>query len=107
MLADSDRLQNLFENLFRNAVEHAGESATVRVGLLDGRGFYVEDDGAGIPTEERDRVFDLGHSTADRGTGYGLAIVKWIADAHGWEVSVTDGTEGGARFEFTDVEFAR
>ncbi len=102
--ADGDRLRNVFENLFRNAVTHGGEGVTVRVGRTEG-GFYVEDDGPGIPAEERDAVFDPGQTGAD-GTGFGLTIVKRIAGAHGWDVRVVDGDEGGARFEFTGVDLA-
>jgi len=101
---DRDRLQQVFENLARNAVEHAGEDVTVRVGVLDdGSGFYVEDDGPGIPVDEREAVFAHGYTTSADGTGFGLAIVEEIADAHGWTVAVADGN-GGARFEFTGVE---
>jgi PAS domain S-box-containing protein len=103
--ADRGRLQQLVENLVRNAIEHGGTSVTVTVGKLAG-GFYVEDDGVGIPNEERDVVFDAGHSTAADGTGFGLSIVNQVAEAHGWEVAVVDGTDGGARFEITGVEFA-
>jgi signal transduction histidine kinase len=75
---------------------------TVRVGPLDG-GFYVEDTGPGIPPDERDAVFERGHSTDD-GTGLGLTIVQAIADAHGWSVTVAEGEERGARFEFSGVD---
>jgi signal transduction histidine kinase len=67
-------------------------------------GFYVADDGPGIPPSERDRVFELGHSSSDGGTGFGLDIVEQVATEHGWEIRVTDGKNGGARFEITDVE---
>ncbi|MEF8883718.1 MAG: PAS domain S-box protein, partial [Haloarculaceae archaeon] len=98
---DGGRLTQLFENLFRNAVEHGGTDVTVTVGRLDGDGgFYVADDGTGIPPEKRDEVFDHGVTTNDEGTGFGLSIVADIAKAHRWTVSVTDGTDGGARFEF-------
>lgn len=100
--ADRSRLQQLFENLMRNAVEHGGEDVTVTVGELED-GFYLEDDGPGIPEAERDNVFDLGYSTAEDGTGLGLSIVKQVADAHGWTIRVTDGSEGGARFEMRGV----
>lgn len=104
---DRSRLRQLFENLFRNAIEHGGENVTVRVGRLDdGDGIYVEDDGLGIPEEDRNQVFDDGYSTGESGTGYGLVIVKQIVEAHGWEIRVTDGAEGGARFEITGDEFA-
>jgi PAS domain S-box-containing protein len=103
--ADAARLRRLFENLFRNAVQHAGPAATVSVGALppteDGaaRGFYVEDDGPGIPPEDRERVLEDGYTTDEDGTGLGLSIVVSIADAHGWSVDVTESESGGARFE--------
>ena len=101
--ADRSRLQQLIENLVRNAVEHGGDGVTVVVGDLDG-GFYVADDGHGIPGDERDRVFEPGYSTADGGTGFGLAIVSQVVEDHGWAIRVTDGEEGGARFEIRDVD---
>jgi signal transduction histidine kinase len=150
--ADRDRLVQLFENLFRNAVEHGstspdsntrqdavehastspdsntrqdavehastspgsqtrqdavepcGESVTITVGaLVDQTGFFVADDGPGIPAEDRDAVFEPGHTTIAEGTGFGLAIVKNIAEAHGWTISVTESETGGARFEIEGV----
>jgi PAS domain S-box-containing protein len=101
--ADADRLRNLLENLFINAVDHGGESVTVRVGPL-GDGFYVADDGPGIPAADRDEVFTPGYTTATDGTGFGLAIVDEIAGAHGWSVDVTESEHGGARFEIRGVE---
>jgi signal transduction histidine kinase len=66
----------------------------------------VEDDGPGIPENERENVFERGYSRAKEGTGYGLSIVNQIAQAHSWDIHVTDGSEGGARFEITGVGFA-
>ncbi|REA03684.1 two-component system sensor histidine kinase [Haloferax sp. Atlit-6N] len=89
-----------------DAVEHGSEdddALTVAVGALDG-GFYVEDDGPGIPESERADVFERGYTTHENGTGFGLPIVKTIADAHGWSVSLGESDAGGARFEFTGVE---
>ncbi len=104
--ADESRLRQLLENLFRNSVEHGGDEVTVTLGELpDRRGFYVADDGPGIPPEDRGEVFDAGYTTAGSGTGFGLSIVKQVAEAHGWAVSVTDADGGGARFEITGVEF--
>ena len=105
--ADPSRLGQLFENLFRNSVEHAGDAPTVTVGELDdGTGFYVEDDGPGIPPERRDRVFEAGHTTSETGTGFGLRIVERIATAHGWDITATESADGGARFEVSGVESA-
>jgi len=86
-----------------DSVEHTDEDVEITVGDLDG-GFYVADNGPGIPATERDRVFETGYSTDEEGTGFGLSIVKAIATAHGWDVQITDATDGGARFEFTGVE---
>ncbi|MFB6242997.1 MAG: PAS domain S-box protein, partial [Halobaculum sp.] len=99
--ADTSRLSQLFENLFRNAVEHAGDDVTVTVGgLTETDGFYVADDGPGIPPDRRDEVFDHGVSFSDGGTGFGLSIVADTARAHGWSVQATAADDGGARFEF-------
>ena len=103
--ADENRLQRLLENLFRNAIEHGGEDITLRVGGLDG-GFFVEDDGPGIPPDRHETVLKAGYSSDEEGTGLGLSIVKTIVDAHGWSLALTEGRNGGARFEITgaDVE---
>jgi signal transduction histidine kinase len=122
--ADEMRLKQLFENLIRNSVEHgstSGQTAarsddaaeygqralTVTVGNIDEpdrRGFYVEDDGPGIAPEDREAVVDAGYTTVETGTGFGLAIVRQVADAHDWDLCVTGGESGGARFEFTGVD---
>ena len=87
-----------------DAMKHAQAAVTVEVGALgDREGFYVEDDGPGIPPEKREHIFDHGFTTADGGTGFGLAIVSSIADAHGWTVELTENDDGGARFEFSGL----
>jgi PAS domain S-box-containing protein len=100
--ADSGRLQQLLENLFRNAVEHAGEDVAVTVGTHDD-GFYVGDDGPGIPADRRESVLEQGVAGDDGGTGYGLAIVADIVEGHGWSIDVTGSEAGGARFEVAHV----
>jgi signal transduction histidine kinase len=103
--ADPDRLRQLLENLFRNAVDHGGADVTVTVGRLAADdGFYVADHGPGVPPAEREAVFEFGETSAEDGSGLGLVIVATIADAHGWTRRVTDAAGGGARFEFADVE---
>jgi two-component system OmpR family sensor kinase len=104
--ADPSRLRQLLENLFDNAVEHGGPHVAVEVGAVDGYGFYVADDGPGIPEGERDAVFEHGYTTADDGTGFGLSIVRRIAETHGWTTTVAESEAGGARFEFTGVDAA-
>jgi|GEM_PF-335711 len=109
--ADRDRIQRLLENLFRNAVEHAADTdrsdsaVAVTVGGLSD-GIYVADDGRGIPPERRATVFESGYSDTVTGTGFGLAIVQRIADAHDWDTSLVESADGGVRIEFTGVEVA-
>jgi signal transduction histidine kinase len=100
--ADQELLQQLLENLFGNAIEHVGDSVTVTVGTLES-GFYLEDDGQGIPSEKRAAVFDIGFSSTSGGSGLGLAIADQIVDSHGWNMAITDSTGGGARFEIRGV----
>jgi PAS domain S-box-containing protein len=96
--AASNQLQRLFENLYWNAIEH-GEASTIRVGSIDDRGFFVEDDGKGIAENLRKKVFESGFSTDDESPGYGLSIVTGIVGMHGWSIEVTESDDGGARFE--------
>lgn len=115
---DPARLGELFENLFRNAIEHGAPNRdtqarqdavepetdiAVTVGYDDEQ-FWVADDGRGIPADSVDRVFETGYTTAENGTGFGLSIVKRIADAHGWVVRIGESDTGGTRFEFDNVE---
>lgn len=108
--ADESRLKQLLENLFWNALDHAGPDPTIRVGLFE-NGLFVEDDGPGIPESQRETVLSPGFTEAEEEhSGFGLAIVHEIARAHGWGLVITeselDGTDEdnpGARFEFTNV----
>ena len=99
--ADSERLQQLFENLYRNAIEHAGTECTVAVSTPGAHenGFSIADDGPGISPDDRELVFEHGYSTNSDGTGFGLSIVQSIAEAHGWSVAVSESETGGARFD--------
>ncbi|MFC7233063.1 sensor histidine kinase [Saliphagus sp. GCM10025308] len=109
--ADRSPMLRLLENLFRNAIEHGSTDdaspLTIRVGRLDRDGavdgFYVADDGHGIPESIRNEVFDSSVSTGSEGIGLGLWVVREVAHGHGWSVSAVESEEGGARFEF---EFA-
>lgn len=103
IVADRGRTRQLLVNLFRNAVEHAGEDVTVTVEATP-EDFAIEDDGPGFPKDRRDRVLEAGYTTSPEGTGFGLRIVKRIAAAHGWEVAVEEGEAGGARVVIEGVE---
>lgn len=91
---DPSRLRRLFENAYRNAVEHAGADATVRVEITD-EGFTIADDGPGIPESERARVFDSGYTTRAENTGFGLSIIDALARAHDWRAAVGESADGG------------
>ncbi len=101
--ADKQRLKQLLENLMRNAIDHSDGEVTVTIGDCED-GFFVADDGPGIPPDERDRVFEAGYSTAADGTGFGLSIVRQVADAHGWALRATASEADGARIEITGVD---
>lgn len=100
--ADRERLLALLENLLGNAVQHgssgSGSSTHVEVGVTDD-GFYVADDGPGIPDADREQVFERGYTTAEAGSGLGLDIVRTIAGAHDWTVEATQSDAGGARID--------
>lgn len=100
--ADRHRLERLVSNLFRNAIEHGGPNVTVTVGEIPS-GFYVEDDGPGIASTDKDRIFETGYTTKDGGTGFGLTIVERMATVHDWRLQVTASESGGARFEVLGV----
>jgi two-component system OmpR family sensor kinase len=115
--ADPDRLAQALRNLVGNAVEHtAPERGLVRLRVdvpsPNRVRFLVEDDGPGIPADQRERVFDRFHRTdaardrASGGTGLGLAIVRAIAEAHGGRVAAQQSPEGGARIELELAHFS-
>jgi len=101
--ADRTRLQSVFENCFRNAVDHGGDDVTITVERTPD-GFAVADDGPGVPPEDRETVFEYEYTTTEEGTGLGLAIVAAIIRAHGWEVSMTESDAGGARVVVSGVD---
>jgi|AntDeeMetagen285_2_1112576.scaffolds.fasta_scaffold02033_2 signal transduction histidine kinase len=102
---DRSRVAQLFENAYRNSVEHSDDAVAVTVVGVDD-GFAIADDGPGIPPGERERVRDLGYS-GDDGTGLGLAIVQDVVDAHDWTLELTASDSGGARLEIRDVDVER
>ncbi len=99
--ADRELLRRALGNLIGNALDHAGEAPTVRVGV-DDRGLYVADDGPGIPENRRGDVREFGTSDGG-GTGIGLTIVETIAEHHGWDLTLEKSREGGLRATLVGV----
>lgn len=99
LLTDRSRLQQLFENLFRNVAEHCEADVAVTV-RGTGEGFVVSDDRLGLPESIANSLFeaDIEH----RHVGLGLLIVERVVSGHGWHGSVT--IDGGTQFSFTGVE---
>ncbi|MFW6436782.1 MAG: ATP-binding protein [Halococcoides sp.] len=100
--AHPDLLETLLAELFDNALDYAGPDPTVRIGTID-EGFFVADDGPGIPPERRSEVLTYGTSERDDRLGSGLAVAAAIARAHGWELTISDGRDGGTRVTVTGV----
>ncbi|MEM7323891.1 MAG: HAMP domain-containing sensor histidine kinase [Actinomycetota bacterium] len=111
MTGAPSQLRRLVRNLVDNAVSHASGAVAVAVaGPVDGAGsvvLTVDDDGPGVPPEDRDRIFerfarlDDARDRRGGGTGLGLSLVKAIVDRHGGRISVGDSPLGGARFQVT------
>jgi signal transduction histidine kinase len=103
--ADADRLIQALRNLLRNAVEHTAPGGIVRLSATHAPRVVriaVDDDGPGIPPQERSRVFDRFHRAASQsrtatGAGLGLSIVQAIAEAHGGRALAEASSLGGAR----------
>jgi signal transduction histidine kinase len=97
---NEDTLRLLASNLVDNAIRYApaGGRVEVRVFRRDGDAVLeVADDGPGIPTEERARVFDRFYRVAGTdapGSGLGLAIVKQVAELHHGRIELADGLDG-------------
>jgi two-component system sensor histidine kinase TctE len=108
---DARLLRDLLDNLLENAIRYTPEGGriTVRTGVEGDQSVVsVEDDGPGIPADQRERVFQRFYrvpgSTGD-GSGLGLAIVHEIVNAHGASASIDSGTDGrGTRVQ---VRFTR
>ncbi|MBV9999709.1 MAG: HAMP domain-containing histidine kinase [Verrucomicrobia bacterium] len=100
-LGDKELLANATANLVDNSLKYAGRTATVRVRATQDRrvvSIVVEDNGPGIPPEEREKVltrfYRLDRSRSLPGNGLGLPIVSAISHLHGGSFSLEDGGPG-------------
>lgn len=100
--ADLNSLRPVIENLFKNAITHAGQDVTITVGATAAGGFYVADDGPGIPTHDRDAILQAGYTTSADGSGRGLHMISDTVADNDWNLVVTDSVGGGARFEINN-----
>ncbi|HJW04842.1 MAG TPA: ATP-binding protein [Azospira sp.] len=102
---DKKSMPYAVRNLLRNAFKYAKSQVLVRADVADGQvRIHVEDDGIGVPQEERERIFDA-FTRLDRsrdrtsgGYGLGLAIVRQVMEAHGGQASAGESSLGGAAF---------
>ena len=105
VMGNYDQIARVVRNLLDNAIRHAATRVVVTLALERGDVVVaVEDDGPGIPADQRKRVFDRfarideARSAAEGGTGLGLAIAREIVDRHGGSISVDPDITTGARF---------
>lgn len=100
--ADGAQLRQLVWNLVRNAVQASRPADTVVVATSRNEAGAIElsvaDRGPGIDTVARERLFDAFFTTRSQGTGVGLAVVKRIADEHGFAIQVDSSAGQGATF---------
>jgi signal transduction histidine kinase len=103
--ADADQIARVVRNLLENANRYALSRIVVELGQQDRVAILaVGDDGPGIPSDDRERVFerftrlDDSRSRDTGGAGLGLAIVREIVERHGGSINVEAGPTGGARF---------
>lgn len=109
VLADNQRIHQVFVNLISNAIKYSDENGDVTVSLTPKKNkldITVKDNGIGIPPEHLNRIFerfyrvDKSRSKAQGGTGLGLSIVKHIVEAHSSEIKVVSNIGEGSSFSF-------
>jgi PAS domain S-box-containing protein len=107
VLADNDRIHQVFSNLIGNAIKFTPPGGRIALGaerFESGVRFWVRDTGRGIPPEDVPRVFDRfwqSSSARQRGVGLGLSIARGIVAAHGGHISVHSSPGNGTTFYFT------
>lgn len=99
--ADPTELEQIFTNLFQNALEEMGNGGCLTIGLSSSENnieIRVADSGGGISPEDRDSVFKPFFSTKSRGTGIGLPVAQRIARLYRGELTVEQSSAAGTTF---------
>ena len=105
---DANHAEQIFMGLITNALEASPKGGCVRIrtaaqgnGAVGSVHVSIEDTGDGIPVESRERVFEPFFTTKSYGTGIGLSLAKKFVERNGGEISISDATMGGAKFDVT------
>ena len=108
VVADEALLSRMVGNLLTNALAYTPDGGAVDVAMVNRPGavsIQVSDTGPGIPHAERERIFErfvrLDPARGEGGAGLGLAIARWIAEAHGGQVELLSSSAGGSVFAAT------
>ncbi|MET4800638.1 HAMP domain-containing sensor histidine kinase [Bradyrhizobium sp. LB11.1] len=103
MVGDAAALERALTNLVQNAIQHGPRRGTIGIRVSKPACIEVTDEGAGVPADQREQIFEPFYrlSPLDRGAGLGLNMVREIVLLHGGQVSVTDGADGGTCFRMT------
>ncbi len=105
--ADEALLRQILFNLLLNAIQSVEEGGVIRLRSEEEKDhrlrFYIEDNGPGVPTENRGKIFQPYFTTREKGTGLGLAVVNQIVSAHGWDIKYNPSAEVGACFMISGI----
>jgi signal transduction histidine kinase len=102
-IGDAAALERALTNLVQNAIQHGPRRGTIGIRVSRPASIEVSDEGAGIPPDQREQIFEPFYrlTPLDRGAGLGLNMVREIVLLHGGHISVADGATGGACFRMT------
>ncbi|HEY6905834.1 MAG TPA: ATP-binding protein, partial [Ignavibacteriaceae bacterium] len=100
--ADKFQLRRLIINMIRNSIQ--AEALNINLSLKEDEEFYklvIDDDGKGIDIRHRDKIFEPGYTTKEKGMGIGLKLSKRFIEGIGGSITLSDKTERGARFRIS------